>query len=114
MVEVSTYCCWIPRFAENISHREADCQIGELEAQELKKTGRIIICLAQEECFPNKLKSLRNGHGLPSRSSVKSSNPILDTEGLLRVNGRLKLAENISENARNPILLPRTDNCLSP
>ena len=98
---------WILRFAENIHRREADHQIGELEPQELKKAERIIICLAQEECFPDELKSLRNGHRIRSTSSVKSLNPILDTEGLLRVNGRLKLAENISEDARNPILLPR-------
>ena len=98
---------WILHFAENIRCREADHQIGELEPQELKKAEKNIICLAQEECFPDELKSLRNGRGIPSRSSVKSLNPILDTEGLLRVNGRLKLAENISEDARNPILLPR-------
>ena len=98
---------WILCFAENIRRREADRQIGELEPQELKKAERIIICMAQEECFPDDLKSLRNGPGIPSRSSVKSLNPILDTEGLLRVNGRLKLAENISEDTRNPILLPR-------
>ena len=98
---------WILHFAENIRRREADRQIGEQEPQELKKAERIIICLAQEECFPDKLKSLRNGRGIPSRSIVKSLNPILDTEGLLHVNGRLKLAENISEDARNPILLPR-------
>ena len=57
----------ILRFAENICRREADCQIGELEPQELKKTERIIICLAQGECFPDQLKSLRNGRGIPSR-----------------------------------------------
>ena len=77
---------WILRFAENIRRREAD---------------------RQEECFPDELKSLKNDCGIMSRSSVKSLNPILDTEGLLCVNGRLKLAENISEDARNPILLPR-------
>ena len=61
--------------------------------------------MAQEECFPDELKSLRNGCGISLRSSVKSLNPILDTEGLLHLNGRLKLAENISEDARNPVLL---------
>ena len=71
-----------------------DRQIGELESQELKRAKRIITCLAQEECFPDELTSVRNGRGIRSRGSVKSSNPILDTEGLLHVNGRLKLAEN--------------------
>ena len=98
---------WILCFAENIHCREAGHQIGELEPQELKRAERIIICLAQEECFPDELKSLRNGRGIPSRSSVKSLNTILDTEGLLHVNGRLKLDENISEDARNSMLLPR-------
>ena len=98
---------WTLHFAENIPRREADRQIGELEPQELKKAERIITCLAQEECLPDELKSLRNGHRIPSRSSVKLLNPILDAEGLLHVNGRLKLAENISEDARNPILLLR-------
>ena len=53
--------------------------------------------------FSDELKSLRNGREIPSRSSVKSLNLILDTEGLLRVNGRLKLAED----TRNSILLLR-------
>ena len=61
---------WILCFAENICRREADRQIGELEPQELKKAERTTICLAQEECFPDELKPLRNGHGIPSRSSV--------------------------------------------
>ena len=98
---------WILRFAENIRCREADHQIGELEPQELKKAERIIICLAQEERFPDELKSLRNGCGILLKCRIKSLNTILDTEGLLHVNGRLKLAENISEDSRNPILLPR-------
>ena len=89
---------WILCFAENIHRREADRQIGELESWELKKTERIIIC---------KLKSVRNVRGIPLRSSVKSLNPILGTEGLLHLNGRLKLTKNISEDARNPTLLPR-------
>ena len=51
----------ILHFAENIHCRESDHQVGE----------RIIICLAQEECFPDELKSLRNGSEISSRSSVK-------------------------------------------
>ena len=90
---------WILRFAENIRRRVADSQIGELEPQELRKAERIIIHLAHKECFPDELKSLRNGSGIPSRSTVKSLNPILDTDGLLLVNGRLKMTENISEDA---------------
>ena len=62
---------WILRFAENIRCREADQQIGELEPQELKKAEKIIICMVQEECFPDELKSLRNGRGISLRSSVK-------------------------------------------
>ena len=56
---------WILRFAENICRSELDRQIGELEPQELKKAERIIICLAQEESFPDELKSLINGRGIP-------------------------------------------------
>ena len=52
MVEVGA---WILRFAENICRREANHQIGELEPQELKKAERIIICLAQQECFQTNL-----------------------------------------------------------
>ena len=63
---------WILRFPENICRRETDRQMRELEPQELQKAERIIICVAQEECFPDELKSLRNGHGIPSRTSVKS------------------------------------------
>ena len=89
---------WILCFAEHIRCKEAGCQSGELEPQKLKTAERIIMCLEQEECFPDELKALRNSHGVSSRSSVKSLNPVLDTGGLLSVNG-------ISEDARNRILL---------
>lgn len=98
---------WCLRFLSNIRCGKDNRQSGELEPQELKKAERVLVCLAQEESFPNELKALRNGRGVPSSSPIKSLNPILDADGLLRVNGRLKLAANLSEDAKTPILLPK-------
>ena len=82
---------WTLHFAQNIHPREADSLSEVPRNLGAEETERIIICLTQKECFPDKLKSLKNGRGVPSRSSVKSLSQVFNTVDYLR---RLIIAYN--------------------
>ena len=89
---------WVRRFADNCrlpqgSRRNA-CT---LTAAEMLKAETLWLKQAQDEAFP---KGEEEG-------SLSRFNPKKDDEGLLRVDGRLRLADDLSYNTKHPILLPK-------
>lgn len=65
----------------------------------------ILIINAQHDCFSHEIKILNNGYSLSDSSRILQLAPFLDTEGILRVGGRLKKS-NLSFQSKHPILLP--------
>jgi hypothetical protein len=57
--------------------------------------------------FKKELKCLKLNQELPKDSKVKSLCPFLDSEGVLRVGGRLQNSEDIPEDMKHPMLLPK-------
>ncbi|KAL7723180.1 hypothetical protein ACLKA6_017708, partial [Drosophila palustris] len=51
-------------------------------------------------------RALRAGKQLSTKSEIRSLQPILDSEGLLRVEGRLQNSD-LDYEAKHPLLLPR-------
>ena len=89
---------WVRRFADNCrlpqgSRRNA-CT---LMAAEMSKAETFWLKRAQHEAFP---KGEEEG-------ALSRFNPKKDDEGLLRVDGRLRLADDLSYNTKHPILLPK-------
>ena len=101
MVEVGTYCCLDSTFYLNHPSQRSSSSYCITRTSGAKESRKNYHMLGTKECFLDELKSLRNGRAIPTKSSVESLNPILDTEGLLRVHGTLKQAEN------HPVLLQR-------
>ena len=62
---------------------------------------------AQQEAFQEEYKALVNFKSIPQKSKVLSLNPILDEDGLLRSDGKLRYADYLPFDARYPIILPR-------
>lgn len=62
--------------------------------------------LAQKYYFAEEYRSLINQARLPSNRPLIPSNPILDSDGVIRLNGRLCLSPTLSYSERHPILLP--------
>lgn len=60
----------------------------------------------QRQFFPGEYKTLKEGRNLNASSVLLSLAPFLDTDGLIRVGGRLRNSD-LSPDARHPILLPR-------
>ncbi len=64
-----------------------------------------IIKCVQQEIFQEELKSLYNGEKISSQSSIKSLNPILDEQGLIRVGGCLSNAD-MTNDEKHPLIIP--------
>ena len=98
---------WINRFVNNARKRQEDREVGhELTCMELKAAEEQLIKSAQRECFPEEIEALTKRSPLPRKSSILSLTPIL-VNGILRANTRLRYAEDLSEDIKYPIILPK-------
>eukprot|EP00117_Sycon_ciliatum_P016997 scpid5959/ scgid16188/ len=96
---------WAIRFITNC--RGGEELSGELTGEEMDAASLSIIKEAQHEAFAEDLKLVKNGQPLPLKSRLARLSPRLDDDGLLRCDGRTKLADWLPFDVRFPILLPR-------
>jgi hypothetical protein len=94
---------YILRFINN-SKPNVSKNIGVLEVHELKCATNLILKNLQTETFSKEISELKNSNFV-SDKNIQKLNPFLDTEGLLRVGGRLENAD-IPFEQKHPILLP--------
>ena len=79
---------------------------GELTAAELRTVEEEIIRDAQTEAYGQEITALKRGQPLSKRSSILNLTPIWKDE-LLRSNTRLWYSEELSEEVKYPIILPK-------
>lgn len=73
--------------------------------QDLKKAELTLFRLVQQECFVDAITALKDGKfNDPSLKSLKSLNPFLDENGLLRVGGRIEHA-NLPFEQKHPLIM---------
>lgn len=87
------YCL---RFVQNSRQgaMDSDSKItGPLQAEELERSMRILLAIAQREKFSEEIQQLSHGRKLSPKSKLLPLHPFLDTNGLLRVGGRLQKAQ---------------------
>ncbi|XP_061713360.1 uncharacterized protein LOC133522150 [Cydia pomonella] len=77
---------------------------GSLSSQELTDSLHTLVKIAQQQSFASELETMRKGHRLSPRSHVITLNPFIDSQGLLRVGGRLD-ASDCSYEQKHPMLL---------
>lgn len=78
---------------------------GPLMPEELEKAEITIIKWTQAQEFPRGLRCLTEGRELPRKSPLRSLHPFIDTQGLIRVGGRLNNAE-LSDLQKHQMILP--------
>lgn len=78
---------------------------AQSEVDQNRHTERAIIKVVQSEAFPQEIKLLQKGKPLPSSNSLCNLDPYVDADGVLRVGGRIHLAD-LSEAEKHPIILP--------
>ncbi|GFW09786.1 integrase catalytic domain-containing protein [Trichonephila clavipes] len=101
IIRVLSFIC---RFVYNCKSKESK-RIGPLDLGELKKAEQLLLKLEQKEEFKVEMNGIQNSAMVPSNSRVKTLNPFIDSEGILRVGGRLRNSD-INYNQKFPILLP--------
>ncbi|XP_029155196.1 uncharacterized protein LOC114928280 [Nylanderia fulva] len=85
--------------------RHPQSQSNEISADDLTEARLSWVRLIQAGKLKEEIRRLRHGTPLPSRSALLKLNPFLDSEGLLRVGGRLSNAD-LPYDATHPLILP--------
>ena len=93
------------RFVNNL--REPTRKTGSLSVSELEDADQLIISTAQRQEFAEEYQAIQKGKPVSAKSPLVSLNPRLDSDGLLRCDGRMKFADWISYDSRYPVILPR-------
>lgn len=99
LLKVITFCKRFLKFrllAENINNT--------ITTQELEDSLRICIQISQKIDFEDEIEALEKKKSIKRTSNLKSLNPYLDEQRILRVGGRLRHA-NIDEESKHPIIL---------
>ncbi|UYV68379.1 hypothetical protein LAZ67_5004158 [Cordylochernes scorpioides] len=99
-----TAWCW--RFYYNCLLFDPIRQKGPLTTRELSKAIQVLVKSIQQVEFCTEIKLLKSNKQLPLSNKLTSLNPFLDTQGLLRVGGRLKYSY-LNENQNFPLLQPK-------
>ena len=79
---------------------------GELTQDELKRTEEQVISEAQHDAFTEEIKALVCGKGLPKKRSILTNTPMV-TVGILRSNTRLRYSNDLPDETKYPIILPK-------
>ena len=98
---------WVHRCLNNCGKPSEDRSSGELSSHEISGAETDIIKEGQQEAFQEEYKALANFKTVPLNSKLRSLNPILDEDGLIRSDGRLRYADYLPFDAGYPVILPR-------
>ncbi|XP_052737821.1 uncharacterized protein LOC128198126 [Bicyclus anynana] len=98
LLKVITYS---KRFLKGKKLQDKDTVITTSELNDALKT---CIKLTQQQSFKEDIHNIKTKGEVQAKSSLKSLNPYLDGDDVLRVGGRLRHA-SVNEDTRNPVIL---------
>ncbi|KAG7307061.1 hypothetical protein JYU34_007195 [Plutella xylostella] len=102
LVRLQRIFAHVLRFIDSVKDPKSQRK-GPLQSNELENSLRTLIKMAQLESFPNELSLLKKGKPVP-QANVASLNPFIDSEGVMRVGGRIG-SSNYPYDKKHPILL---------
>lgn len=77
-----------------------------LTSEEIAKALEICIKKFQQQAYSEEIEDIKKKGSVSKKSKLKALCPTIDSEGILRVGGRIENAQ-ISENMRHPIIIPQ-------
>ena len=101
--KVMNIVAWVRRFILNCSSNGSKIS-DPLTYEELSKTKDNIFICVRKESYEKERNVLSQGKPLPKNSSLKKLNLFLDSNGLLRIKGRLQYS-NMSYDSKHPIII---------
>ncbi|XP_062557946.1 uncharacterized protein LOC134222813 [Armigeres subalbatus] len=109
-----TISAFVHRFIANCRRKIQKKSIicDTLSTEELQIAERSVIRQVQREVYPSEIAALKDSMNGPTNCIPKASplfklTPWLDDQGLLRMRGRISACSLATEDAKNPIILPR-------
>lgn len=96
---------YLLRFRFNLTKNSKERLLSKLSVNEIEMAIHTIVKMVQEESFSNEIKLLKNSRLLSKNNKLRSLDPFLDQNGILRVGGRLVNA-NLKFDSKHPILVP--------
>ncbi|XP_031358230.1 uncharacterized protein LOC116181919 [Photinus pyralis] len=99
---IIAYCL---RFIHNCKPQQQGYKSGPLQLEEVQDATVRILRACQQEAFPAELQSVAKHGQVGTKSNLKTLNPFLHTDGLLRVGGRLTNS-HLPFEQQHPIILP--------
>ncbi|XP_062533722.1 uncharacterized protein LOC134202737 [Armigeres subalbatus] len=109
---------YVYRFISNIKKKLArqELFVGPLSSEELRKGESLLIRETQWQCFPDEMVILKSNQTKPPNERIyvgKSSAlyqlcPILDEQGIIRMDSRIAEAPNVGKEMKFPVILPRS------
>jgi hypothetical protein len=97
---------WILRFVKNCRSPLGERLSGNLSLVELERAKSFLIRSAQSTEYAQEIEALQKGESVPNSSKLRKLSPVLDENGLLRVQTRLEFS-NLSYEEKRPLILPK-------
>ncbi|GFW40650.1 uncharacterized protein TNCV_2835941 [Trichonephila clavipes] len=95
---------WCKRYIKNCRSSRVT---GVLTSKEVDDATKIVIQTVQKSQFHSEIQLLNKKHPLPNSSTLLPLDIFLDTDGIIKVGGRLKNS-SLSPIQKHPILLPKS------
>ncbi|KAL0850873.1 hypothetical protein ABMA28_006783 [Loxostege sticticalis] len=89
----------LARFANNTTSP------SQLSTEDVFLAEKMLFQKAQMESFAEELKVLRASQPVPKSSSIAALAPILDEDGLIRLDSRIKSVPGVRDSVKSPIIL---------
>ena len=77
-----------------------------ISQEQIEKAKREVVIMVQKGTFPEELKDLKAGRQVRASSNIVKLKPVIMSDGVLRVGGRISRTP-ISPEAMNPMILPK-------
>ena len=106
-LRLTRVCAWVLRFVLNCRSPRQERLSESLSPEEIENAEILIIREAQQAAFTEEYRALKENKLISKKSRLKTLVPLLDEDGLIRCDGRLRFAEFLPYDTRFPIILPR-------
>ncbi|KMQ83668.1 hypothetical protein RF55_19391, partial [Lasius niger] len=104
--KLSRVLAWCKRFIFNCRKSISERISSHLTSTELSDAILVVVKLVQQAEFGDELQRLKAGKPLKASSKLSSLCPFLDSQGIMRVGGRLRNA-NVSPDTKHPVIIPK-------
>ncbi|XP_059047784.1 uncharacterized protein LOC131843186 [Achroia grisella] len=104
LTQITRILAWVLRFIERARCQQNTTRVDTLSFEEMKRSMNLIIKSYQAYQFLEDISNLNKKQLVSTKSSLGNLNPFMDTDGILRVGGRLNNSI-LSYTAKHPIIL---------